>query len=56
MYWNQYEDEERREQGECRRYAPKPCLTESSLSAALITNWPATFSREWCGEYEETDL
>jgi hypothetical protein len=43
-------DDERRG-GECRRYAPRPIVSEPGHGDAL---WPLVDAREWCGEFEES--
>jgi len=37
-------------QGECRRYAPKPDAFES---IHMMATWPITNIEDWCGEFKE---
>ena len=36
------------DQGECRRYAPRPAI---SNSVHMLAGWPVTNSGDWCGEF-----
>jgi hypothetical protein len=37
-------------QGECRRYAPRP---EAFESIHMMAAWPITNVDDWCGEFSE---
>jgi hypothetical protein len=39
-----------REQGHCRRHAPRPA-GKKSLDAEVWAIWPVVFPDEWCGEF-----
>lgn len=44
------------EMGECRRYAPKPELSDNEeYEGPAFVNWPVTHLMCWCGEYEEDE-
>jgi hypothetical protein len=45
-FWEPLEDN--RFQGQCRRRAPKPQVTES---VHVLAVWPVTNARDWCGEF-----
>ena len=36
------------DQGECRRFAPRPAV---SSSVHMLAAWPVTNSDDWCGDY-----
>ena len=36
------------EQGECRRFAPRPAV---SSSVHMLASWPVTNGDDWCGEF-----
>src|SRR5579859_3335301 len=38
--------------GECRRYAPRPCLEGDPGASAPSAGWPKVSAEDWCGEHE----
>jgi len=39
--------------GECRRWAPKPYLSQGDATEApVVIEWPVVFGGEWCGEFK----
>jgi len=38
--------------GECRRYAPRPCLEGDPGASAPSAGWPKVCAEDGCGEFE----
>jgi len=55
LYW-QISDRQR-DEGACRRHAPKPAHVTSDLSDGALhsVTWPRTKAFEWCGEFRKRD-
>ncbi len=53
LYW-QISDRQR-DEGACRRYAPKPAHVAGDGSEGELQNvaWPRTKAFEWCGEFKK---
>ena len=49
-YWHRLEANPN--QGECRRYAPRPDAFES---IHMMATWPITNEHDWCGEFSEPE-
>ena len=45
-YWLPMEDNGF--QGQCRRHAPRPEVTDS---VHMLAAWPVTNARDWCGDF-----
>lgn len=49
-YWHNPEPEDA-EDGQCRRYAPRPVVDTSKDETDTIVAWPMVMRVDWCGEW-----
>jgi hypothetical protein len=56
LYWQQ-KSEHPRDEGACRRHAPKPRQVDREWSEGVLCRiaWPCTKTSDWCGEFNKKD-
>lgn len=43
-------------EGECRKYAPRPLILATTDVQRIDGYWPKTRESEWCGEWKREDV